>query len=635
MAHQYLDNTDLDQALEGFLAECQTRGCSVGEEKLPVAQTAGRITSHPVYARLNSPHYNASAMDGIALPARLTFGASEVHPITLEAGQVVRLDTGDPVPKHCDCVVMIEDVVELGGGKISLSEPAVPWQHIRQIGEDVCVGDMILPHKSEITPAVMGAMLAGGVLEADVFRRVSVGVIPTGDEVVAPTDAPKIGDILEFNSAMFCAALQERGCEVEVHDVVPDDLERIAQAVDEMAQRCDMVLLNAGSSAGREDFAFSALQQVGQPFLHGLAIRPGKPTLLGWVRGKPFIGIPGYPVSAMIVIDKVVFPVVEAMRGGGGEKNVHFGKISAVLTRNVVSSLKYREFIRVKLGCIDGEIVATPLNRGAGVITSLARADGIWDMPQNAEGCEAGERIEVDLLRSESDIINTVCIIGSHDPMLDELSDIARTEDRFVSSSHVGSMGGVMAMLRGQAHAAGIHLLDETDGSYNISYFKRYFDADKHGLLRGVGRIQGLMVAPGNAKNISNAADLTRDGVRYVNRQKGSGTRILLDYLLKKESIASNGIDGYAREELTHSAVAAIVQSGDADAGLGIFSVAKAFSLDFVPIAQEHYDFIVSHRFMQGELGEAFLRWLRGDGLSKRLESMGGYTFEGIGERIL
>lgn len=627
MAFQYLTNTPLEEARSMYLARLREDGFAAGTEIVRVQDACGRVTAKPVYAHICAPHYPASAMDGVALEARATFGAGETTPVTLTAEQYTTVDTGDPLPDGCDAVVMIEDVVEAEDGAIRLYAPAAPWQHVRQIGEDICAGEMILPSRREITPAAIGSMLAGGVLEVEVLRRPIVGIVPTGDEIVPPTADPKPGDIIEFNSSIFSALLAGYGAEARTFPIVPDDPGRLRAALEEALSSCDAVLLNAGSSAGREDYAAEAIVQVGEVLCHGVAIRPGKPAVLGCRGGKPILGVPGYPVSGILVLEQFLKPLLDEWYGRApAAQEVR----QAVLSRSVVSGLKYREFVRVRLGTMGGRLVAAPLSRGSGVISSFMKADGILEIPQGCEGHEAGSTVPVRLLRPMAELSSTLVAIGSHDPLLDEAADLLHRADPslYMSSTHVGSMGGIMAVRRGEAHAAGVHLLNESDGCYNVPFIQKYFPKGGVRLVECVGRSQGLMVQAGDPKGIRGVDGLTAPGVRYVNRQKGSGTRILIDYLCKKEGVDPAGIYGYDREEFTHTSVAAQIAAGTADAGMGIYSAAKLYGLDFLPVCVEQYDLLIPDAAWDTPVVRRLLEVLRSGEFRARLEALGGYRLD-------
>ena len=631
MGFEYLTNIPLEKAQEEYLSLLKNNGFTPKTELIPVFDACNRVTALPVYAHICAPHYAASAMDGIAVNARDTFGATETTPVILRSGQYVIVDTGDPIPEHCDAVIMVEELVQNEDATITIHAAAAPWQHIRQIGEDICVGEMILPALTKVSPSAIGAMIAGGVLEIEVIRKPVVGIIPTGDEIVPPCTDPKPGDILEFNSSIFSAMLKEWGAEAVVYPIVPDKFEQIQEMTAKASDECDMVILNAGSSAGREDYSAKVIESLGEVLYHGIAIKPGKPAILGCRGAVPILGVPGYPVSGIIVIEELLKPLIDHWMKVPAEQKQY---VKAVLTRPIVSGLKYKEFVRVRMGYVGDRLMASPLSRGSGVVTSFMKADGILEIPQGLEGYEAGEEVEIRLLCSLDKLQNTLVVIGSHDPLLDELGNMLHVADEslYMSSSHVGSMGGIMAIRRGEAHMAGCHLLDTVTGEYNLSFMKKYFPKGDVKLIRCVGREQGLMVAKGNPLDIQKFADIAKDGVRYVNRQKGSGTRILADYLCKTEQIDMASVYGYEREEMTHTSVAAQIANGSADAGMGIYSAAKLYDLDFIPICVEEYDLIISDYAWNTPMVQQLMQVLKSDIFRQKLMELGGYTVDNAGE---
>jgi len=634
MAFEYLTNVPLEKARQDYLDALQSVGLKASSETLLTLEATNRVTACAVYARISSPHYNACAMDGIALRASQTFGATETTPVRLPEGTFQWVNTGDPLPEGCDAVVMVEDVVQEEDAVV-LYAAAVPWQNVRQIGEDISAGDMILPSYSVLTPAAIGALLESGVLAVEVITQPMVGIIPTGNEIVPPTENPREGDIIESNSAIFSGMLQEWGCKVQVYPPVGDSPDLIEAALRQALAECDAVVLNAGSSAGRKDYSLDAIRNVGEVVLHGVAIKPGKPAILAYARStednrvQPILGLPGYPVSGILVLEQLFRPVIEQLTRRPAAKPQF---IQAQITRRLTSSLKYYEFVRTRLGNVNGKIVAVPLNRGAGVVTSFVKADGIIHIPQNTEGYEAGELVNVQLVRDLDEINRTLVITGSHDPLLDEVTDILKRQwpESAVASSHVGSMGGIMAVKRGEAHMGGIHLLDEASGTYNIPYLRKYFPQSGVVLVECVQRTQGLMVPKGNPLGIKEFKDIV--GKRYVNRQKGSGTRILCDFLARQQGLDTSLIPGYEREEYTHTAVAAAIAAGTADAGLGILSAARIYDLDFVPICEEQYDLLVAENAFELPMVQRLLEVLRGEEFARRLTQMGGYTLHHPGE---
>jgi len=626
MSFKYMTNVDLDVARGEYLDALLCNGMASEVETIPVTKASNRVTGEAVYANICSPHYNASAMDGIAIDARLTFGASETTPVTLISGQFKYIDTGDPLPEGCDAVVMIEDVIDSGDGIIKLFEAVTPWQHIRQIGEDICAGEMILPSYSKITPSALGAMIAGGVTSVPVIKRPVVGFIPTGNEIIAPVSDPGEGEILEFNSAIISAMLRDWGAEAIIYPIVKDNAGLIRETLKVALDECDVVLLGAGSSAGREDHSASVIADIGTVLYHGIAIKPGKPAILGYCGAKPVIGLPGYPVSGIIVLEQLVRPIIECLC----RTTVNIDKyIEATLSKAVVSTLKYREFIRVRMGYVRDNLIATPLNRGSGVVTSFMRADGILEVPQGVEGYQNGANVNIRLLRREDELRQSIVVTGSHDPLIDELADLMKVKHGNItlSSSHVGSMAGLLAVKKGEAHLAGTHLLDEATGGYNDVFIKRIIPEGGVRLISCVKRQQGLILPKGNPKKIQGVSDLEREGIRYVNRQKGSGTRILIDYLCRKNGIDTTMIYGYEREEFTHTSVAALIAAGSADAGLGVYSAAKMYDLDFLYICDEQYDFLVPDHAWELPMVQALLEMIKSEEFKTRIDKLGGYSF--------
>lgn len=626
----YLSNTPIDEARDKYLEALDIQSL-IAYETIPVTQSLDRITRHAVYAKYSSPLYNASAMDGIATESKLTDEARETSPVTLKKGRdYVIVDTGDPIRPPFDCVIMAEDITENDEGDMVIFASAAPWQHVRPVGEDIVAGEMILPSAHKIRPIDIGVLLSAGITEIEVVKKPVVAIFPTGTEIIEPTETPKEGDIIESNSRMFQGMVTEYGGIGKRYPHIIDDYDLIKSKISEAVDSHDMVIVNAGSSAGTEDYTVHVLRDLGDVIIHGVAVKPGKPVILAIVRGKPVIGLPGYPVSAYIAFENFVAPVLTELTKSAGVKTEF---IDAVLSRRLVSSLKHREYVRVKVGKVDDRFVAAPLARGAGAAMSLVRADGFCIIEQNVEGVEAGETVKVQLYRGRDEIENTLVIIGSHDMILDVVGDMMPNiyRNMFVSSTHVGSMGGLMALSRGEAHIAPSHLLDEETGIYNVSYVKSIFK-EPMAIIKGVHRIQGIMVKKGNPLNIKGVEDLVR--ARYVNRQRGAGTRVLLDYKLKKAGVDPSDIQGYDREATTHMAVAALVQGDSADAGMGILPAAKAMGLDFIEIGPEEYDFVIRRKDLQLPQVKAFLEIIKSDEFKETLAKMGGYGCDHTGEII-
>lgn len=627
----YLQTRQVDEAAALYLDALQ-KVVQVKYETIPVSRALNRVTRSAVYAKYCSPLFNASAMDGIAVIAERTKNASEAEPVTLKETEDYQIvDTGDPIHPPYDAVIMAEDLVEIEEG-VQIMASAAPWQHVRPIGEDIVAGEMILPSCHKIRPIDVGVLLSAGITEIEVVKKPEVAIFPTGTEIIEPEDDPEDGSIIESNSRMFENMVIEAGGNARRFPPIIDDYQMIRDHIAEAAEQYDMVIVNAGSSAGTEDYTVHVLRELGEVLVHGVAIKPGKPVILAIVKGKPVIGLPGYPVSAYIGFENFVEPAL-ALMGRTSQKRRE--TVTAHISKRLVSSLKHKEYVRVKVGKVGDKMVAAPLARGAGAAMSLVRADGFCVIEQNSEGVEAGEPVQVELYREKEEVENTVVIIGSHDLILDVIADQMPNlhKGMFVSSTHVGSMGGLMALKRQEAHLAPIHLLDEATGEYNISYIKKLFGEGNMALIKGVGRTQGILVKKGNPLGIRGIEDLT--GCRYVNRQRGAGTRVLFDYKLKQLGIGPEQINGYDREAATHMAVAAAVGSDGADAGMGILSAAKAMDLDFIPVGPEEYDFAIPQEYLELPHIRAFVDILKSGDFHSRLDELGGYSYEKAGQIVL
>ncbi|PAB59874.1 molybdopterin biosynthesis protein [Anaeromicrobium sediminis] len=626
----YLSNMELHEAKKLFFDEIDKINKYVSTETIPTIDSMGRITTRAVFANSSSPHYNASAMDGICVKASSTYGADERNPVKLLLNEdFIYVDTGDPIMPPYDAVIMIEDVMEIDNNNVKIMKPAYPWQHIRPVGEDMVAGEMIIPSFKRIHPVDIGAMLCGQVLEVEVSKRPMVGLIPTGTEIVEPHDELSPGKIIESNSRVFENLVKEYGGISNRYPPVIDNMNLIEKAILRACDENDIVIINAGSSAGTEDYTSTIIKNIGKLLVHGIAIKPGKPTILGIVNDTPVIGIPGYPVSAFLSFEEFVKPLVHKFLSLKDKKKK---LLKATLSKKIVSSLKHKEFVRMKIGKVEDKFIATPLNRGAGVTMSLVRADGILKIPQELEGIQGGKTVEVELLKDKNEIENTIVSIGSHDLILDILSNIiSKTHNNiFLSSAHVGSLGGIMSMKRGEAHMAPIHLLDELTGTYNESYIKKYLKNKDMVLIKGIKRQQGFILQKNNPKNIKVFEDLLNKDLVFVNRQKGSGTRVLLDYNLKKLGLDSSLIRGYEREMTTHMNVASCVLSGSAHVGVGVKSVANTMNLDFIPIGLEDYDFLVPKKFIDTHMINNFISILKSQEFKDELENLGGYEMEDI-----
>ncbi len=609
----------------------------VGTERIPVRGALGRVVAGPVKALASVPAYHAAAMDGVALKASDTFGALAERPITLPRAAGEPVDTGAPMPEGTDAVVMIEQVEETPAGW-EISAAAYPWRNVRKAGEDIVKGEIILPACHRITPYDQAALLAAGILTVTVFNRPRVMIIPTGGEIVRPEEAPSPlpkGALLEVNGQMLASLAAECGADAQIAPPVPNVAGELRKALETaLAGGFDLVLFIAGSSAGSEDFTPALLAEVGELLVHGITVMPGKPALLAAVGDRPVVGIPGYPVSAAVAFREIARPLLFGMQGLAAPPA---DRLEVVVGRKIPSKLGLEEHIRVILGSVGGKTVAIPLGGGAGVITSLVRANGIIRIPQEVNGLAEGERTYAELLGRAEAMDDRLIAIGSHDLTIDLLSSLLRekTGGRIhIASSNVGSLGGLLALKRGTAHLAGSHLLDTATGDYNRSYIGRYLPELPVALVTLVHRWQGFIVPAGNPKGIEGIGDLARPDVLFVNRQSGSGTRILLDYELAKAGIPAERVAGYGNEEYTHMNVAMAVASGAADAGLGIHTAAQALALDFIPVTKERYDLVIPRAYLAEEKSRILLETIRSAEFKEKALAMGGYEVHATGSII-
>jgi putative molybdopterin biosynthesis protein len=633
----YLQMKSLEEARELFLSSFDW-GALVGRETIPTAEALGRVTAGPVFAATSSPGYNGAAMDGFAVRAERTFGASEESPLLLEQGrQAFAVNTGQPLPTGCDAVVMIEQVHQPRPEEVEIRAAVFPWQHVRRVGEDIVANELILTHHHQLNAADVAALLAAGVFRVEVLARPRVAIIPTGSELIewqeaeqrSSTLAP--GAIVETNSIFLAGLVREAGCEAVVLPRQPDRLDQIRGAVERALESdAQVVVLNAGASAGSEDYTSHVVRELGRILVHGVTVMPGKPTLLGEARGKPVVGSPGYPVSAWVCFDELLRPALERMQGQDPSRRE---SIQVTPARRMASKLGQEELVRVHLGRVGDRVVASPLKRGAGAITSLTRADGILRIAAHSEGLDEGERAEAELLRPARSVERTLVVVGSHDVTLDLMADQIRERDPgiHVSASNLGSLAGLMAIRDGRCHLGGTHLLDPETGEYNVSYIQRHLAGVPVRLVTLALRQQGLLVQPGNPKGIQGLEDLARDDVTFVNRQAGSGTRVLLDYHLGQLGLDATTIQGYDHDEFTHMAVAVHVLSGGADVGLGILAAARALGLDFVPVATERYDLCIPRAHLEDHRVQLMLEVLASDAFRRAVEALGGYDVSPMG----
>jgi len=642
----YLHDIPLPEAQQRLRAalEAVGRWGLLGSEEIPLDENAaGRVLAEAVWAKISSPHYHAAAMDGFAVRAEETAAAMPTAPVTLRYGeQALYVDTGDPLPQWANAVIPIEQVEPRTAqdqpaedarhpAAIRIRAALPPWSHVRPMGEDMVATQLVLPAGHTLRPVDLGAVAGCGHASVRVARRPRVAILPTGSELIPIGQPVKAGDIIEYNSLVLAAQVNQWGGAATRWPITPDRFEAICQQVQEAARDHDLILLNAGSSAGSEDFSAQVVETLGQLLVHGVAVRPGHPVILGMIGQTPLIGVPGYPVSAALTGEIFVEPLLARWLG---RQPAEPPVMAATLTRKVTSPPGDDDFVRVVVGRVGNKLLAAPLARGAGVISSLARADGLVVISRGSQGLPAGADVAVRLYRSAAEIERTILAIGSHDMTLDVLAQFLAERGRRLVSANVGSQGGLVALRRGEAHLAGSHLLDPASGDYNLAAIREYLPGVPVRLVALVGREQGLLTPAGNPKNLRSLADLTRPDVTFVNRQRGAGTRLLLDYHLDLMGIAPATIRGYNQEEYTHLAVAAAVASGRADCGLGIAAAAQALGLDFVPLFQERYDLVIPRQHADSERLTPIFDVLADSRFRQAVASLPGYDVTPMGQVI-
>ncbi|MFP4391352.1 MAG: molybdopterin biosynthesis protein [Desulfohalobiaceae bacterium] len=633
----YLSILPIEQAMQKTRQALQQVLPQPPREKISTSQAAGRITAKPVYAKYSSPTFHSAAMDGIALRARDTFQAREGAPVILELNaDFVWVNTGEPLPLNMDAVVMIEELEQLDQKKVALEKPAFPWQHVRRIGEDIVATELILPQNHLLSPYDIGALLSAGIWELEVLARPHIHFIPTGDEVLDFQDQPEpgAGQVVESNSQVLGSLASAWGCSVSKQKPVPDDRQALELALQEaLSSQADIVVIGAGSSAGSRDFTRQVMQSQGQILVHGIAAMPGKPSLLGLAGKKLLVGAPGYPVSAVVCFEQLVRPLLQQV---WGLKIPERPRVDVHLTRKMPSKLGQEEFLRLSIGQVHDKLVGTPLARGAGLITSLCRAQGVARIPADCEGISAGETLRTELLVPFQELQSVLVCVGSHDNILDLLANelMGLAEPIRLASTHVGSMAGMTSLQNKSAHMAGMHLFDPETQDFNFPFLQKYLPDRQLQVVNLAIRKQGFILPKGNPKGIQGLQDLLKDEVRFINRQRGSGTRILLDHHLKQQGINPRQIQGYQQEEYTHMAVAVNVLTGSADCGLGIKAAAQALDLDFVPLARERYDLVLPEKSLQEQKVQTVLELLQSPGFQEKIQDLGGYE-TGLTGRIM
>jgi putative molybdopterin biosynthesis protein len=599
-------------------------------EKISIWDAFGRILAEDIVSGVDVPGFDRVMLDGYAVRAEDTFWADEDNPVELKVigvasaghpfpGEVgereaVEVATGAPMPRGANSVVKEEFTVRKGDS-ILVMRAVAPGENVQGAGSDVRVGETVAYRGTRLSAREIGILAAVGIREVEVLSKPRVGIFSTGDELAQPGESLEYGKIYDVNSSSLMASVLEDGGEPKFLGILPDDYEAIRDSLKREIEKFDIILISGSTSVGAGDVMYRVLEELGPPgvIVHGIAMHPGKPTVIAEARGKLVIGLPGYPTSCLTVYREIVSPLIRKWSG----KPLETGKeVIGRAAERIIGERGRRDLLPVHV-VKDEEYLVFPVPTGSEAISTLSRADGYVEMEELEEIIEEGEVVRVKLF---TDRIADISMIGSHCIGLELIMSEMRRRGYLIKSVFVGSSGGFKAIARGEADLAGVHAFDPETMEYNLPFMRKFSIEDKAILIRGYRRIQGLIVARGNPKGIKGIRDiLERRDIVMMNRNKGSGTRILLDYLLKEEaermgmdiSEAIKNIRGYWNEAKSHNAVAIAIKNGVADVGIGIKTVARLYNLDFIPIAEENYDFLIRRSSMRKGAVEEFLRILR------------------------
>jgi len=627
-----METNSLEETMERWFCELEYKGLMSQNpsEEIGVSESLDRITSKPVTAVHSYPHFYSASVDGIAVLSSKTYGANRMNPFVFQLGENAQfVGTGTPIPAGFDAVVPREDIRFYSIEEVEITNTYAPWENVRPLGEEVEATEVILPANHRIRPLDIAALLTGGLSWVSVIRKPQVGILALGASMAGPDFTLELEKSLETSSQILSNMARQWGAEPVLFGTVPEEPAKVCKKIKEFASKVDLFCVISGPSLGTRLLA-EIIHNEGELLAYGIQIKPGMSACFGIKEDCPIIGLPGYAMSAFLIFDLFAGPVIHRKLGiqVRGRK-----RVKAYLSRNVHSPEGVVEFIRTSLGIVDNMPVANPISRGANILMSLVRADGLIRVEPDKTEMKVGEAIQVELLRPYIDIHKKIMIAGTHDICFGILRNELQKDFRDLTLylSNVGSMRGLMALKAGYCHIASIHLFDSEKGEYNIPIVEKFLSDLPLIIVNFLHRSLGFLVAKGNPKNIAAFQDLARDDVKIINRIRGSGTRLLLDHYLKDNNIEVNEINGYADEAHTHLTLANAVASGYADAGLGILAAAKASNLDFVPMISERLDLVIPKKFLYSFHIKSILAVLVSESFKKKVESLGGYDSSATG----
>lgn len=627
---QFLDVVTRDEAEQRFREHLHL--APLGRESVPLNACLGRVLAEEVAAPIDVPGFDRSNVDGFAVQAADTWGAMEEQPRTLAVagqalapgivpqhtvapGQATPIATGGMLPRGADAVVMIEHT-EAEDSQVQVLRAATAGQHISYAGSDIARGETVLRAGQPLSSREIGVLAALGLSTVCVYRKPRVAIFSTGNEIVAPGAPLPTGAVYDSNAAIISAAVEELGGEPVRLGVIPDDEAALSAALAQ-GLACDAVVFSGGTSKGDGDLSYRIVSALTDPGIvaHGVALKPGKPVCLAVTQGKPVVILPGFPTSAVFTFHEFLAPVIRAYAGQPPAQHKH---LAATLPMRVNSERGRTEYLLVGLVPSDDGVAAYPMGKGSGSVTTFSGADGFITIGQHTERLDAGAAVQVQLLGQGLDAADLI-LIGSHCVGLDWLTGELMRQGIRIKTMSVGSTGGLMAAKRGECDIAGIHLLDPASGVYNRPLLTPALE-----LVPGYGRMQGLVFRPGDTRfegqgaNAALACATAAPDCTMVNRNAGSGTRLLIDQLL-----AGAQPPGYGLQTKSHNAVAVAVAQGRADWGLAIDTVAREYGLGFIPVQEERYDFVVPRARLQRPAVQAFIRLLQSDTARQALGELG------------
>jgi len=631
LSEKYSKLKTLQEAKKIFLSKLDFSLLSK-EEKISVDECAYRVTSRPVFSEISSPNFAASAMDGFAVDSHILSllgnGNRKKLKINLDAFPV---NTGDALPENTNTILPIEKVKQICEKSITVDEAQGPWKHVRMIGEDVSRGELIIPLNHLVSPFDVGLLLSSGVKELWVRKRPRVLIVPTGSELfsLCEKDLRQLekGEIIEFNSHIVYQLLKDAGALPERHSIIPDK-GTLAKILLERIRDVAIIIIIAGASVGSKDHTAEVIRNVGELVIHGIKMRPGKPTVLGIVEGKPVIGLPGYAVSAIISLREFVVPIVERILSITPTRSL---KVKA--TQAIKFNTGFDEFIRVKIVENGNAFLSFPLRMGISIISPLSKADGIIRLPFNSQSVDEGELVDCELLKSVDTIKKNIVVVGEEDPIFGVLDEMLRETNCAGEFGNLfflnhGSLGGVKALKKAFLKLAVVSFSDDTEEKFQVMSLLKMNKQSCFRLIRIAQRDLGLMLDKRNTNNIGSLADIARFDVNFVNRQCGSSPRNYLDKEIKRRGITKEQISGYDVELYSNLSVGLQIKEGFANVGLGIYPVAKAYDLAFIGLVKESYDLLTTEGFMKERMFSLLMDILCSRKFTKRLESMGYYVEE-------